>query len=260
MPVVTEYAPGAPCWFELATTNQDAAKKFYTEVFGWSVNEYPIGPNQTYTMFKLNGQDVGAAYTLDKHMVDQGIPPHWNVYFAMPNVDEAPAKVTEMGGSVVQKPFDVMDVGRMGIFQDPGGATFFAWQAKAHKGAGLMGEDNAVCWSELMTWDAPQARDFYTGLFGWQTKGAANMASYIEFSVGGIPRGGLLPMEPEWKGMPSNWGIYFQVADCDVTVEKAKSLGAQVRMAPFTAPGVGRLAAMGDPQNAGFSVITLERR
>jgi predicted enzyme related to lactoylglutathione lyase len=123
----------------------------------------------------------------------------------------------------------------------------------------VIGQDNSVCWAELATWDTGQARDFYTALLGWQTKGAANMPAYIEFSINGQPRGGLLPMDEQWKGMPSCWGVYFHVADCDAAVAKAKELGASVRYGPFDAPGVGRMAAVADPQGAGFSLITLNQ-
>jgi len=257
MAFITEHAPGAPCWFELGTTDQAAAKQFYTQLFGWSLVDFPMGPGQYYTMFKLQEHDVAAAYTLDPKILEQGVPPHWNVYFATVSVDESTAKAATLGGTVVQPPFDVMEVGRMSICKDPGGAVFSLWQAKQHKGVSVAWQENAVCWSELATWDTAQARDFYTGLFGWATKGAANMATYLEFSVGGRPRGGLLPMDEGWKGIPSYWGIYFMVADCDATVAKAKELGASVRYGPFDAPGVGRMAMLADPQGAGFSVIKL---
>lgn len=258
MAFVTEHPPGAPCWFELGTTDQASAKRFYTQLLGWEVFDFPLRPGQYYTMFKLDGHDAGAAYTLSPEMLGQGAPPQWNVYFATANADESAAKVPQLGGAVVQPPFDVMDVGRMSICKDPGGATFSLWQPKNHKGAGVIGQDNSVCWSELATWDTARARDFYAPLFGWETKGSANMPTYIEFKVAGAPRGGLLPMEKEWEGMPSQWGIYFQVADCDAAVEKARQLGATVRYGPFSAPGVGRMAALADPQGAGFSLITLE--
>lgn len=254
MPNIDHYPHGAPCWFELATTDQAAAKLFYTEVFGWTVFDSPIGPDQFYTMFKLKDRDVAAAYTLGPQM--QGLPPHWRVYFAATDVDETAAKVPELGGSLIHPPFDVMDVGRMSIAKDPEGAVFQIWQEKRHHGAGIMG-DNTVCWSELVTRDTAKARDFYTGLFGWDTKGAANMATYIEFSVDGVSRGGLLPMEKEWGDIPSHWGIYFMVADCDAIADKVKALGGTVRNGPFDAPGVGRMAMLADPQGAGFSIIKL---
>lgn len=258
MAVVHEYAPGTPCWFELGTTDQPAAKHFYGQLLGWSAQDNPMGPDGVYTMFQLNGHDTGAAYTLPAKLVAQGVPPHWNVYFATADVDVSAARVSELGGTLVQPPFDVMDVGRMAICKDPGGAVFSLWQARSHRGAAVLNENNAVCWSELATWDTARAREFYVGLFGWQTKGAVNMATYIEFSAGGQARGGLLPMDEQWRGMPSHWGIYFQVQDCDAAVTQAQALGAAVRYGPFSAPGIGRLALLADPQGAGFSLITLQ--
>lgn len=257
MPIVSEYVLGAPCWFELGTTEQSAAKTFYAGVFGWEIADFPIGPDELYTMFKLGGHDVGAAYTLPQKLRDQGVPPHWGVYFATPNVDDTTEKAKSLGATIVQPPFDVMDVGRMSIVRDPGGAVFSLWQRRNHFGAGVIGQDNSVCWSELASWDVPGARAFYAELFNWETKGAESMASYIEFSVAGAPSGGLLPMDENWKGVPSHWGIYFMVADCDATVAKAKELGAQVKHGPFDAPGVGRMAMLDDPQGAGFSIIKL---
>ena len=58
---IEKHAPGPFCWFELATTDQNAAKKFYTSLFGWAVNDSPIGPDDFYSMFKLDGRDTGAA-------------------------------------------------------------------------------------------------------------------------------------------------------------------------------------------------------
>ncbi len=256
MAIVNKFAPGAPCWFELGTTDQEAAKRFYGGLLGWSAQDDPMGPGQFYTMFKLDGHYAGAAYTLEPKMREQGVPAHWMVYFAVKSVDESAAKVSELGGKLEQPPFDVMDAGRMALCQDPGGAPFCLWQGKANPGVGVIRQDNAVCWAELVTRDTAKVRTFYTALFGWETKGSANMPTYIEFSVDGEPSGGLLPMDENWKDIPSHWGIYFHAADCDAAVEKAKQLGATVRFGPFSAPGVGRLASLADPQGAGFSLIT----
>jgi predicted enzyme related to lactoylglutathione lyase len=261
MPIVTEHPHGSPCWFELGTTDQDAAKQFYSQMFGWSIHDNPMGPAEVYTIFRLNGHDAGSAYTLPARLTEQGVAPHWGIYFAAPNVDEDAAKVPELGGSLVQKPFDVMENGRMAICQDPGGATFSLWQAQTHIGVGVFGDPNSVCWAELATWDTSKARDFYTGLFGWKTKGAANMATYVEYTVDGNswPSGGLLPMNEQWGSMPSHWAIYFLVEDCDAAAARVNELGGAARMGPFDAPGVGRIAAMADPQGAAFYLITLKQ-
>ncbi len=257
MAILTNHEAGEPSWFELATSDQTGAKQFYTGLFGWSAQDSPMGPDQVYTMFNLDGQAAGAAYSIDAQMKAQGVPPHWGVYF--PAIDDWTAKVKQLGGSVIAEPFDVMDYGRMSVRTDPGGAVFRLWQAKQHIGTTISGVDHTVCWSELATHDAPQAAEFYSALMGWNTKGAAVMSTYIEFSVAGTPRGGILPMDENWGPIPSHWGIYFLVADCEAMTAKAKNLGATARLENHTQPGVGQFSMMVDPQGAAFSLIKPER-
>jgi len=250
--------PGAPCWFELATTDQSAAKTFYSQLFGWSVNDVPIGEGMLYSMYQLGGRDVGAGYTMMPDMVAAGVPTHWAVYFAAASADGTAQKVTELGGSIIQPPFDVMEHGRMAVCKDPEGAVFSLWQPKSHTGATAMGELNTVCWSELATRDMQKAAQFYVALFGWDTKRSAGAMEYTEFMAGGQPRGGLLQMTEMWQGIPAHWGIYFRVADCDAAVAKVKELGGAIKHGPFDAPGVGRIAVAADPQGAMFSLIKLD--
>jgi len=89
---VDKHPVGSFCWFELATTDQAGAKKFYTALLGWDVNDSPIGPDDFYSMFKLSGRDAGAAYTMRKEQRAQGVPPHWMVYVAVANADDAVSK------------------------------------------------------------------------------------------------------------------------------------------------------------------------
>jgi hypothetical protein len=248
--------PGAPCWFELATSDQKAANQFYSQLFGWSVNDSPIGEDMVYSIYQLGGRDVGAGYTLMPDMKAQGIPPHWAVYFATSNTDETAAKAAELGATVLQQPFDVFEHGRMAVVRDPEGAVFCLWQPKTHSGATAMGDINTVCWSELASREIQKASQYYVSLFGWQTKNSDNMP-YIEFSAGGVPRGGLLQMDPEWEGVPAHWGIYFSVADCEATVAQIQELGGSLKHGPLDIPGVGRMAVVADPQGAAFSVIKL---
>ena len=134
MATVTGYSLGTPCWFELGTTDQAAAKDFYGQMFRWHPDDRPMGPGEFYTMFQVDGRNSGAAYTLSPRVVASGVGAHWNVYFATPDVDASTAKVAELGGSVVTPPFEVMDVGRMSNCKDPGGAKFSLWQARRHAG------------------------------------------------------------------------------------------------------------------------------
>jgi uncharacterized protein len=258
MHAAPRFAAGAPCWFELATTDQNAAKQFYSELFGWSADDTPIGNDEFYTMFRKAGKDVGAAYSLMPDMREAGIPPHWMIYFATQDADLAVAEARRLGATIRQPAFDVFDYGRMAVCEDPTGAVFSVWQAKNHKGAAAINEESAVCWTELVTRDIPAAREFYSNLFGWIVKPSAGMPTYFEFAAGGQFCGGLLPMDDEWEGIPPHWGIYFLVHDCDSSAARARELGGIARSGPFDAPGVGRIALMADPQGAHFSLITLQ--
>jgi predicted enzyme related to lactoylglutathione lyase len=136
MPHVDKHAPGSFCWIELATTDQTAAKAFYTGLFDWTVAEFPMGPGQIYTIFKKPAGDAASAYAMRPEERAQ-IPPHWNLYVAVENADEAAKKVTELGGKVIEGPFDVSTFGRMAVIQDPTGAYLCVWQAK--QSAGISG-------------------------------------------------------------------------------------------------------------------------
>ena len=81
--------------------------------------------------------------------------------------DATTAKVTAAGGAVLAEPFDVMDVGRMSVAADPGGAVFGIWQARSHKGMGLANESASVCWNENMSRDFEANKAFYSAVFGY---------------------------------------------------------------------------------------------
>ncbi len=97
MPNIDKHPIGDFCWIELATTDQTAAKKFYESLFGWNVNDFPMGPNDFYTMFSLEGRNTGAACTMRKEQEAQGVPPHWMLYVATDNADATATKAAPLG-------------------------------------------------------------------------------------------------------------------------------------------------------------------
>jgi predicted enzyme related to lactoylglutathione lyase len=253
------YAPGTFCWVELGTTDGEAGKKFYTGLFGWGFNDSPVGPDMVYTMLKRDGKDVGALYKMDKEMTAQGVPPHWLSYVSVANVDETSAKAKKLGGTVLKDPFDVMDVGRMSVIQDPTGAVFALWQAGTHAGAGIANVPNSFCWNELATKDTAKAGDFYSGLFGWG-KNVQQMGpmTYTSFMNGDRPAGGMYIPPPEMGDVPPHWLVYFAVDDTDAKAQKATELGGKVSAPPMDIPGTGRFAIIQDPQGAAFGIIKLD--
>ena len=146
----------------------------------------------------------------------------------------------------------------MAVLQDPQGAVFCVWQAKAHIGARLVGETGTFCWDELWTTDPKKAAEFYAGLFGWEAKESsadAPAGSYTEWVNAGQPIGGMLQISPEMGPVPPNWLPYFMVEDCDAAGEKATALGGKLQVPPTDIPNVGRFAVVQDPQGAMFSIF-----
>jgi hypothetical protein len=260
MQETSKYTPGTFCWVELGTTNGEAAKKFYTELFGWDFNDNPIGPDMVYTMLTLDGKDVGALYKMSPEMTSQGIPPHWLSYVSVASVDETANKAKSLGGTLMKEAFDVFDVGRMAVVQDPTGAVFALWQPGKHAGAGVVNVPNSFCWNELATPDTGKAGDFYTGLFGWG-KNVQEMGpmTYTSFTNGDRPAGGMYKPTPEMGEIPPNWLVYFAVDDADAKAQKASELGGKAIVPPSDIPGVGRFAVIQDPQGAVFGIIKLDR-
>lgn len=114
-----------------------------------------------------------------------------------------------------------------------------------------------ICWRELRTKDLPAAMEFYSKLFGWelpQTK--ISPMDYKEICLNGTAYGGMMPMEgDEWGDAPSHWATYIAVDSADDTVAKITENGGSVRVPPFDAPGVGRMAMVADPSGADFAII-----
>jgi predicted enzyme related to lactoylglutathione lyase len=113
--------PGALCWNELATTDADKARAFYTELFGWEAEVSQFGED-TYTMFLNNGRANGGMMQITE--VWGNVPPHWMVYFAVEDCDHSAQKATELGGQLMVPPTEAGDIGRFSLIRDPQGAAF----------------------------------------------------------------------------------------------------------------------------------------
>ncbi|MGH2887390.1 MAG: VOC family protein [Solirubrobacteraceae bacterium] len=247
----TKYAPGTFCWTDLTTPDQDAAKQFYGQLFGWTAVDYPVGEGITYSMMQIDGKDVGAISPQPQQQAEAGVPPLWNSYVSVESADDAAARAQKLGATVHAPPFDVMDVGRMAVIQDPQGAFFMPWEAKQHHGASLVNQRGALSWNELATPDPEASADFYRELFGWQIEpmDGAGMP-YLVIQNDGRGNGGIRAAQ---EGEPSYWLVYLGAGDIEADTAKAGELGATTLVEP-TDIGVGQISVVHDPQGAVFAL------
>ena len=257
MPKMTQYKHGTFCWVDLATSDPDAAKKFYGGLFGWQFVDMPA-EGMTYTMCQLGGEQVCALYKMGAEM--QGMPPHWLAYVSVENVDATTKQAAQNGAKVMKDAFDVMSVGRMAVLQDPTGAVLALWQAKQHIGATVVKDPGTMCWNELFTSNVDQAGKFYVQTLGWQTEAfdMGPMGVYTLFARKGEGKegqvGGMMAMPQNMKGVPSHWLNYFAVTDVDASAKKVAELKGNVVMPPTDIPNIGRFAIVQDPQGATFAI------
>lgn len=255
---------GRFCWYELLTTDSDAARDFYPKVAGWSAESWAAAePDRPYTVW-LDGQSpIGGLMELSGEMLEQHVPPHWMGYVSTPDLDHTLTKANERGAKTVFGPIDVPEVGRVAGFQDPGGAVLGLLQpadvTPGIDGAPLVG---MFSWHEAAVEGVHPVYDFYTQVFDWAGAGdfdmGPEMGIYLMFSnTANVPGshdsiGGMFE-RPEQ--MPhSSWIYYIRVESLETALEAVRAGGGQVVLEPMEVPGGDRIAQCTDPQGAFFAL------
>ena len=248
----SEHPPGTFSWTDLATTDQDAAKVFYTSLFGWETDDMPVGDGSVYSMMKKEGREVAAISLQQQEQRAMGVPPAWNHYVTVESADAAAARAAALGATVHAPAFDVLDAGRMAVIQDPQGAFFMAWEPRRHIGAGLVNATGALVWNELSSPDLEASTSFYSDLFGWDIEPfEASPTPYLFIKNGDANNGGI--RELDQPGVPPHWLAYFGIDDIDAGLAKVTELGGTVHAGPIDV-GMAKLGIVQDPQGAAFAL------
>ncbi|NEQ52546.1 MAG: VOC family protein [Leptolyngbya sp. SIO3F4] len=248
MGIRDSYENGVFSWVDLMTSEQEEAKQFYSELFGWTFQDMPMDTGGTYSMAFKGDRSVAAISAIPPNMT---MPPCWQTYITVKDLEATVKSWQENGGSIEVAPFDVMDAGRMAVVKDPTEAVVSLWQAKTHIGAGLVNEVNTFCWTELQTRGADKAAEFYKTVFNWELEVDEKPPNYISASVKGHMNCGMFDMAkaPMPDNVPPRWVVYFNVSDLDTSLEVVKRLGGSVLMDPMDIEP-GRFTTVMDPQGA----------
>ena len=269
------YPAGVSSWIDVEVNDLDAAQSFYGGLFGWTFDTAtpPDAPFK-YTIAQLAGQDVAA---IGGPAEPSGEPaterPTWNTYFAVDDADAAAAKVTRLGGTVVQAPTAAGEGGRSVICTDPAGIGFRLWEAKRRLGVQLTNTPGAWNFSDLHIGEPDDVLPFYVDLFGWEIAelGFAtlirqpgygdHLASTVDPDIYERQSGDLVPpgfadavgwvarqIQP---GAEQQWHVSFTVADRDEIASAAERLGGTV--VGTTESDWTREALIRDPEGAEFT-------
>jgi uncharacterized protein len=114
---------GEASWHELLTTDAPAAMRFYHDAFGWQAGDaMDMGDMGRYQMFNRPHGAIGGMMNKPPQMAQ--VPPHWQIYFRVPDIDQAVERIKANGGTILNGPMEVPGGDRIVNAMDPQGAAF----------------------------------------------------------------------------------------------------------------------------------------
>jgi uncharacterized protein len=246
-------------WYELMTSDTDAAGKFYADVVGWTTQQMPGSPDSDsspYTTFNIGSVGMAGMLHLTGHTA-------WIGYICVDDVDAHIEKIVEAGGKLWRPATDVPGMLRFAVMSDPQGAAIAVFTPNPAMPSPERPQPPAVGtigWHELYTTDLDAGFDFYHKLFGWTRLSDMDMGPmglYRLFDQGDhkeMGDGGMMIKGPH---VPvSCWNFYFNVDSIRAAVERVNAGGGQVLNGPMQVPGGGWIINGQDPLGAMFSLVS----
>jgi predicted enzyme related to lactoylglutathione lyase len=253
-------------WYELMTTDADAAGRFYNAVVGWNFSgqappEQSGGIDYRH-IGRSDGGGAGGVLKLSDDMVAGGARPAWLGYLQSADVDATVAAIVAEGGKVLMPAFD-MPVGRIAMVTDPQGTPVYvmkpippAGQPDAKSDVFDTDTPQHVRWNELMSADPDASVAFYRKHFGIVQEGEMPMGelgAYRFIQSNGEAIGAIMGLMPGAPG--SVWTFYIGVDDIDRAAAAVRENGGEVIIEPMEIPG-GEFSCNGvDPQGAYFGLV-----
>jgi uncharacterized protein len=256
---------GSFIWYELLTTDADAAAKFYGAVIGWKIggrNDTGPGGNDYRMLGRSDGGMAGGVMQLTKDMLQHGAQPTWLGYLHVRDVDAAARAIVADGGKVLLPRMD-LPVGSIAMVTDPLGTPFYVMdpipppgQPDAKSDVFDMAAAQRVRWNELASPDLARAKAFYAKHFGFAFNEAmpmGEMGDYCFIDHGGKRLGAIMQKPPQ---IPvASWLFYFGVPSVAAAKTAIEAGGGKVMMGPHEVPGGDWIIVATDPQGAPFGVV-----
>ncbi len=244
-------------WYELLTTDPDAAQRFYSAVVGWDFA--PSGmPCGDYRFFSYAGQGIGGMLHITPEDCAKGARAAWLGYIGVNDVDASAASIQAAGGHVYIPPTDIPGVGRFAMVSDPQGHPFYLMRGsspEASKSFSMDGIGHCV-WNELNAQEHKAMLAFYGEQFGWQSGDFMDMGPMGEYrfiTQNGVSIGAMMTVTPGTQD--PQWTYYFMVADIDVAAAAIVAEGGQVLQGPSEVPGTLFMVRGLDPLGTEFAIV-----
>lgn len=254
---------GRVVWFNLVTSDVEAAKNFYTKTVGWGIQDWNDCP-KPFSLWTVGETPIGG---LDDGLPDlnrAGVSPHWIGYVAVDDVDATARRAEELGGEVRTPGVDIPGVGHFAIIADPQGAVIALLSSDGDRTVPDGQKPGFFGWHELHTTDYQSAWKFYSALFDWKHATTLDMGEagvYFLYRHAEDPdeawMGGMFDAAKQ-ENKPPHWLYYVNVDDMEAVLARARRGHGKVLHGPAEVPGGGRMAQCVDPQGGRFAIFAPE--
>ena len=247
-------------WYELMTSDTEAAGKFYSNVVGWTTKDVGNADMQ-YTTFNVGESGVAGMLHLPQHT-------GWIGYIHVDDVDAHVDKIVEAGGKLWKPATDVPGMLRFAVMADPQGAGFVVFTSNPAMPSPAdppkPPTPGTIGWHELYAADLEPAWEFYSTMFGWTINHDMDMGPmgvYRIFNDGDDTKlmgaGGMMTKDPN---VPNpTWGFYFAVDGINAAIERINAAGGKVLLGPHQVPGDSWIVMAEDPQGAKFNLVSAKQ-
>ena len=254
-------------WYELMTSDHEAAQQFYSKVVGWKLTPFAT-EGHPYTVLEANGCGTGGIMPIPPEACEQGMKPGWVGYVHVADIDAAVAGIRAAGGAVHREPDLIPMVGRFAVVTDPQGATFNLLQPEGPDMPALpMGTVGKVDWHELHSTDWEKGLEFYSSQFGWAGTGQMDMGpmgAYQFFAMEPAAESaecGTIcgAMFNDTQASRPYWLFYVRVDAIDAAITRITDNGGKILQGPHEVPGGMWIVNAEDPQGALFALVAPKR-
>ncbi|AJQ95646.1 VOC family protein [Gynuella sunshinyii] len=253
---------GTFIWYELLTSDNDAALAFYSEILGWQAIDSGQ-PDMDYRILQARDEETGklievsGLMQLTAEMRQGGSMPIWLGYIGVDDVDQSISHIVAAGGQVLMPASDIPDVGRIAMVTDPQGTPFYVMHAIGDEASQAFAADKPrvghCAWNELATPDPEAAKAFYFKEFGWSKDGDMDMGPMGSYEF--IRHNGIIGAFMPGSEDGPMWQYYFRCANIDDACKAIIENGGQILHGPDEIPGGDFIIKGVDPQGALFALV-----
>jgi predicted enzyme related to lactoylglutathione lyase len=233
-------------WHDLLTTDVNAAKRFYGDLFGWRFEDTKRG-DRPYVIARLASGPVAGLVDVSG-IADAG--PQWLSFMAVANIDKTIAAAQADGAKVLVQPRD-LPLARAAVVADPQGAPLGLAQLRGSIPDPVQPTAGHFFWQEYLARDAAKALEFYKRLAAYEPA-LSDSRLGVEYHVLKKARGGagLFQLPATAVDVQPNWLPYVLVDNPEAVATRVTALGGRILVPAAPERRNRSLVVIADPGGA----------